>query len=329
MKIVELQEERKPKLLTYEDKVEKAKRTLKLAADMSRTYYKAPLIIAYSGGKDSDCLLHIAESCLAPREFEVINSHTTLDPPEVVYHIRDTFERLSSGGVKTTIKNLPTKEQTQLTMWNLIVKHKTLPTRKIRFCCQELKETSTHNRLAALGVRAAESTKRQGRDTFGVRGGTYRESKFFSLDHTEEVHHEAKDRDPVWDCTLIKVMRNKGDTIVNPIYEFTDAELWRYIHENNVQVVSLYERGYKRVRCIGCPMATYKQKMKEFEDYPKYKDAYMRAIERMLEEKRKSGGKVPKAWTDAEAVFNWWIQKYERIPKGQLMFDMDGKIAED
>lgn len=98
MKIFELQEEKHEKFLTYEDKVEKAKRTLRLAADMSRTYYKAPLIIAYSGGKDSDCLLHIAESCLDSTEFEVLNSHTTIDPPEVVYHIRDTFKRLSSGG---------------------------------------------------------------------------------------------------------------------------------------------------------------------------------------------------------------------------------------
>lgn len=104
MKIFELQEERQIKFLTYEDKVEKAKRTLRLAADMSQTYYKAPLIIAYSGGKDSDCLLHIAESCLDSTEFEVLNSHTTLDPPDVVYHIRDTFKRLSSGGLKLQLR---------------------------------------------------------------------------------------------------------------------------------------------------------------------------------------------------------------------------------
>ena len=328
MKIFELQEEKHEKFLTYEDKVEKAKKTLKLAADMSRTYYKAPLIISYSGGKDSDCLLHIAESCLAPTEYEVFNSHTTLDPPEVVYHIRNQFKRLSAGGVKTTIKNLPTKEQTQLTMWNLIVKHRTLPTRRVRFCCQELKETGTPNRMVALGVRASESAKRQGRDAFGIMGENTGKSNYYSLEHTEEVHREAKDNDPVWDCTLIKTMRNRGNTLANPIYEFTDEELWRYIRENNVEVVSLYENGYKRVGCIGCPLATYQQRMKEFSDYPKYKDAYMRAIERMLEEKRKSGSKMPEGWTDAEAVFNWWMQKYERMPQGQLEFDFDGNIKE-
>lgn len=213
-------------------------------------------------------------------------------------------------------------------MWNLIVEKGIPPTRIQRYCCSTLKEASTPNRLCAIGVRAAESVKRQGRDTFGVRGGSYRQATFFSLNHTEEVHHEAQTHDPVWDCTLIRVMRNRGDTVVNPIYEFTDEELWRYIHENNVEVVSLYERGYKRVGCIGCPMATYRQKEKEFADYPKYKEAWIRAFQRMVD-KRKAEGKVDgESWKDGQAVFDWWIQKNRQMPKGQLEFDFEGNIKE-
>lgn len=33
---------------------------------MSKAYYEAPLIVTYSGGKDSDVMLHLAESCLKP-----------------------------------------------------------------------------------------------------------------------------------------------------------------------------------------------------------------------------------------------------------------------
>ena len=77
--------------------IERSKKILTLAADMSKTYYGKPLIITYSGGKDSDVLLHLAESCLKPDEFEVLNSHTTVDAPETVYHIRETFERLRGG----------------------------------------------------------------------------------------------------------------------------------------------------------------------------------------------------------------------------------------
>lgn len=142
------------------------------------------------------------------------------------------------------------------------------------------------------------------------------------------MHHEAQTHDPVWDCTLIRIMRNRGDTVVNPIYEFTDEELWRYIHENNIELVDLYERGYKRVGCIGCPMATYRQKEKEFADYPKYKEAWIRAFQRMVD-KRKAEGKVDgDNWKDGQAVFDWWIQKNRQMPKGQLEFDFDGNIKE-
>ena len=88
-------------------KVDKATRTLKLAAEMSLQYYGKPLIITYSGGKDSDVLLHLAESCLKPNEFKALNSHTTVDAPETVYHIRETFERLR-GGVSRQQLDIPT-----------------------------------------------------------------------------------------------------------------------------------------------------------------------------------------------------------------------------
>ncbi len=43
-----------------EPKIEKANKTLMLAAQMSKDYYQKPLIITYSGGKDSDVMLQLA-----------------------------------------------------------------------------------------------------------------------------------------------------------------------------------------------------------------------------------------------------------------------------
>ena len=167
------------KPMTLSEKIKKAKRALKLAADMSKEYYGEPLICTYSGGKDSDVLLHLAESCLDVSEFEVLNSHTTVDAPETVIHIRETFKRLNDKGIKTTIHYPKDKDGNAISMWNLIPKKKIPPTRLQRYCCAVLKETSTPNRIAALGVRAAESTGRLGRDTFSTRGGTLKEAIFF------------------------------------------------------------------------------------------------------------------------------------------------------
>ena len=146
---------------------------------MSKTYYGEPLIVTYSGGKDSDVMLDLAENCLKTDEFEVLNSHTTVDAPETVRHIRETFKRLNDKGVKTSIDYHVQEDGTRLTMWNLIPKKLMPPTRIVRYCCQVLKETGTLNRLCALGVRAAESTKRQGRDTFSTRGTRTKTQSFF------------------------------------------------------------------------------------------------------------------------------------------------------
>lgn len=177
--LTDRQTDRQPQ--TLDEKIEQAYKALRLAADMSKTYYNAPLIITYSGGKDSDVLLHLAEKCLAHGDFEVLNSHTTVDAPETVYHIRETFKRLNDRGIKTTIDYHKNPDGTNKTMWNLIEKRAIPPTRIIRYCCQELKETGTPNRLVALGVRAAESTKRQGRDIFSTRGGDTKTFYFFHL----------------------------------------------------------------------------------------------------------------------------------------------------
>ena len=48
---------------------------LKAASDMSLRLYKQPLVITYSGGKDSDVLLHLAEASGIP--FEALHSLTT------------------------------------------------------------------------------------------------------------------------------------------------------------------------------------------------------------------------------------------------------------
>lgn len=80
-----------------EAKIEKSKEVLRLARDMSLEYYGKPLVLTYSGGKDSDVMLDLAIKTLKPDEFEVINSHTSVDAPETVYHIRDVFNRVRGG----------------------------------------------------------------------------------------------------------------------------------------------------------------------------------------------------------------------------------------
>lgn len=301
------------------EKVLKAEKTLRLAADMSREYYNAPLILAYSMGKDSDVMLHLAQKVLKADEFEVINSHTSVDFPESIYHRKEVFKRLEDKGIKATVYYPKDKNGEHLTMWKLILQMESVPTRRIRSCCAHLKEISTPNRLCALGVRAAESVGRRNRDTFGIRGATKKEGMFFSLDHTEEVHHEAQEfRDPVWHCTLIKTMEEHGDTVVNPIYDWDDNDIWDYIQQEDIKVNPLYQTGRARVGCLGCPMASYLQRVRDFEEYPTYKHTYINVFQQMLDIRIAKGKHNIPEWTDGEAIFNWWIEKDKHEVKGQL-----------
>lgn len=68
------------------DKEHEAIQKMQLAGKMSLTYYKQPLIICNSGGKDSLVLIEIAKRSGIP--FEVMHSHTTADAPETVYYVR-------------------------------------------------------------------------------------------------------------------------------------------------------------------------------------------------------------------------------------------------
>lgn len=67
------------------DKEQLAIARLQDAARLSEHRYKKPLMVTYSGGKDSQVLVALAER--ARINFEVVNSHTTADAPETVYFI--------------------------------------------------------------------------------------------------------------------------------------------------------------------------------------------------------------------------------------------------
>lgn len=188
---------------------------LKLAAEMSKLYYQKPLIITYSGGKDSDTVLQLAIECLKPTDFEVLNSHTTVDAPETVYYIRDKFKELNAMGIKAEVQyphyknNKYHKDGEFKSMWSLIVDKQMPPTRIMRYCCQELKEANTPNRFIATGVRASESSGRKGRNVFATRGNTKANAYYYYYDHVRDVFADAereRERELVLNRTIIVFM---------------------------------------------------------------------------------------------------------------------------
>ena len=108
----------------------------------------------------------------------------------------------------------------------------------------------------------------------------------------------------------------------------TDADVWDYIESEKIPVNPLYGCGFSRVGCVGCPMAGTQGRQKEFSRYPKYQDAYIRAFDKMLEE-RKRRGKMQGTWregTTGRDIFHWWME--DGVLPGQMEFD-DLLLEED
>lgn len=280
------------------DKVDIAIERLKTASQMSFKIYKQPLVITTSGGKDSSVCLDLAKKSGIP--FEVIHNHTTVDAPETVYFIREEFKRFEEQGIKCTI-NYPYYKGVKTSMWQLIPQKLIPPTRITRYCCDILKENGGNGRFIVTGVRWAESKSRQ------KNRGIYEAGKKLILNNDNDEKRQ-----------LFETCKLKAKRVCNPIVDWTDSEVLAYIRNEHLTINPLYECGFMRIGCIGCPMAKKKSRYKEFAMYPKYKISYIKAFDRMIQERMRRG-KINENWrmgTTGEDVFHWWME--DGVLQGQM-----------
>lgn len=268
---------------------------LRAASDMSLRLFEKPLVITYSGGKDSDVMLHLAEKSGIP--FEALHSLTTADAPETMRHVYDTFRRLEEKGVKCTVNKHVQPDGSRVTMWNLIPRKLMPPTRLVRYCCAELKEGGGKGRFIATGVRWAESpARRKNRGGLEVLHSNRQKSLILANDNEE-------------DRRLFETCQMKGKRVVNPIIDWKDDDVLDYAAVEKIPMNPLYCEGFHRVGCVGCPMAS-KTRAMEFARYPRIKAAYIRAFDRMLKA-RAAKGKMQGTWrmgTTGADVFHWWME---------------------
>lgn len=109
---------------------------------------------------------------------------------------------------------------------------------------------------------------------------------------------------------------------VNPMIDWSDSDIWDYIHAKKLPINPLYCEGWKRVGCIGCPMAG-KSRSVEFFRYPQYERLYISAFDRMLETRRARG--LPCDWESGADVFRWWME--DKNVAGQISIEdlMEGE----
>jgi phosphoadenosine phosphosulfate reductase len=270
---------------TVYDKSAIAIERIKTMAPIAEQIYGG-FTVMVSGGKDSSVITDLAVRSGVKCKFET--SWTGIEYPETVHFLRKEKERLQNLGCSFEFIIPRDNDGKQITMWSLIAK-RGFPSRNMRFCCQELKENSSGNCYCILGVRWAESTRRK-------------TTRFLH----EEQSHRITDRKIITNNdneAFRRITENcmkKRQFILNPIIEWSNEEVWEYIHERKLPYNPLYDKGHKRVGCIGCPM---KANRAELEANPKWAALYKRAGGKFLKTKVMREGK----YRNEETYFQWWV----------------------
>lgn len=281
---------------------------LKAASDMSLMAYQQPLVICISGGKDSGVITELAVRSGIPCEFQ--HNHTTADAPETVRFVRSEMARLENLGYKCTV-NMPVYKGQRVSMWSLIPQVLIPPTRRMRYCCSTLKETGGAGRFICTGVRWAESASRKNNRGIYEKLGATKDKKIILANDNDEKR------------MLFENCRLKAKRVVNPIIDWTDNDVYGFSEVAKVPMNPLYAEGKCRVGCVGCPLAGRKSREFDFLRWPKYKNLYLLAFDRMLEERKrrnKGSSRETTDWTTAEDVFHWWME-YDVLPGQTSMED--------
>lgn len=114
-------------------------------------------------------------------------------------------------------------------------------------------------------------------------------------------------------------------TMINPIVDWTDEDVWDFLHHYECEGNPLYQCGFKRIGCIGCPLGGSKSMKRGFAIYPKYRNLYVRAFDRMLAARKEAGLTNDVSWSTGEDVMRWWVGD---DPMQTCLFDEFKEVSE-
>jgi phosphoadenosine phosphosulfate reductase len=151
------------------------------------------------------------------------------------------------------------------------------PTRQARWCCEMYKEHGGDGMVKIIGVRAAESARRA--------------------------------------VTWSQVTANRrSGVIVCPIIYWTDDDVWEFIRIRNIAYCSLYDEGFKRLGCIGCPMVGENGTRAAFDRWPGFerlwKIGFRKYWDRWHGVPRRDGKpRWFEKYGSVEELWRWWISR--------------------
>lgn len=253
-----------------QSKIETSITTIQRAAKLAQNYTGKPLVVAFSGGKDSQTVYHLTEA--AGVEFEAVYSATTIDPPEVVRFIKQRYPMVRFHVPK-------------MSFWRLVEYTRMLPNRHMRYCCSILKEQTLPGRVTLTGVRREESAKRAKRQILDINKKPRQFDEF--------------ERDDKIDVQCFG--NGKEKITVNPILDWTETDVWQYLNNVvNVTHCELYDQGRHRVGCLFCPMKRRREIVEDMQRYPHQFNRLKKTVAKIAETSKIFPN-------DPQSFLEWWL----------------------
>ncbi|AEA12153.1 phosphoadenosine phosphosulfate reductase [Thermoproteus uzoniensis 768-20] len=183
---------------------------------LSRVFsqYKLPVVVSYSGGKDSLVALDLVARTGHP--YAILFNDTGLEAPETYDNVKEVVERYKAELIVASAGDR---------FWKALDEFGP-PARDYRWCCKVIKlapitkavaERFPQGIISVVGQRAAESFQR-------AKLGKISSSR--------------------WVARTI---------VVAPLQDWIALEVWGYIFLHDLPYNKAYERGFDRLGCVVCP----------------------------------------------------------------------------
>ena len=231
----------------------------------------------FSGGKDSQALFHIVK--MSGVKFKTFMSLTSVDPSDVIRFVKTEYP--------SVIRKKP-----EMSIFQKAVEKGILPSRRVRWCCAEFKESAGAGKVTLIGIRKEESARRAKRHEVEMKSKKFSGSlDEFEVWSTEEIERKTKleskrkineDEFSVNSDNEVRCINGKDSIIISPIFDWTENDVWYFL--NNIIKAphcKLYDVGYKRIGCIICPMSTYKLRIYDIQRFPHVKRNWIKAIKKI------------------------------------------------